>query len=209
MAMFNDHVDAVFCDHSRVDVLCSKEQRIFKMPALSGDFLPYFVRETGTVVAPIHRRSDLMAIGGFDENLDCCQEYDLHIRLALRRWRRIEHVSEPLCRVRRVPGSVSSNEKYVFATMSRLLQSLCAQLASDESTTPERLEAIASVLYLCGRHLVREGEVGEAERAFRCSKQIAPNTLLPVSLAMKILTNLVGPVTAERFRSVARRILLG
>lgn len=32
--------------------------------------------------SPLHRKLDLLELGGFDESLPCAQEYDLHIRLA-------------------------------------------------------------------------------------------------------------------------------
>jgi glycosyltransferase involved in cell wall biosynthesis len=207
VAVFDRDVDMVFCNYLELDVPNCESERIVKKPPLSKDILTYFILEGAITMLPLHRRNALIFVNGFDERLRSCQEYDLHLRLALQTWRTIVHVEEPLCCKRQVSSSVSSYEREVFSTMSGLLQSLYSRLMNDGGATPERVEAIASVLYQCGRHLVREGDLDEAKRAFQCSKRIAPNGALPVTRTMKKLTDLVGPVAAERFRSVARRVL--
>jgi len=60
-----------------------------------------------TTATAMHRRDCIEAVGGFDEELVGCEDYDLYLRLA-RRYR-IVASADCLCEYRRHDGNVSSN----------------------------------------------------------------------------------------------------
>lgn len=60
-----------------------------------------------TTATAMHRRDCLEVVGGFDEQLACCEDYDLYLRLA-RRYQIIAS-ADCLCEYRRHDGNVSSN----------------------------------------------------------------------------------------------------
>jgi glycosyltransferase involved in cell wall biosynthesis len=71
--------------------------------------------------APLHIAQSVRAVGGFDEQLPCSQEYDLHLRLVLG-GARVLHVSKPLWINRVRPGSVSSDISLVTRQHVRIFE---------------------------------------------------------------------------------------
>ena len=196
LALFKDDIDMVYCDYlTGIDP--PGDHRV-RLPAPDNDLLTYFIRTSMTTASPLHRRRTLIAAGGFDESLTCCQEYDLHLRLAADHWQRIDRVDQPLFWKRTVPGSVSSHEDRVYATWSGLLIALDRFLDDRQQHTAARRQALAEMLYICGRHLVREQLPEPARTAFAASREIAPDSRRPVSLPLRWLTRLIGPIAAEQ-----------
>ena len=199
-AQLDEGVDIVFCDYVERPAGGQREHRVALPPPLS-DLIAYVIRNSIWTSVPLHRRVHLTEAGGFDESLTCCQEYELHTRLAMSSWRTCIHVDRPLACRRRMPGSVSSNERKVFTCMLGLLVTWFGTLDREERLTPPRRRAIATVSYGVGRHLVALGEVPLAQDAFRLAKRSDPRAPKPVKLSMAALTRLVGPIRAELWRA--------
>lgn len=197
MKAMGDEIDAVICGfvERRGDV----DRAI--VPDDPGDDLPKWFIESGVVTTiPLHRGSCLRATGGFDESLPCCQEYEMHLRLACRHWRRVARVVEPLCTIVKLPGSVSSNEVRVFSHQVRILREVHGQLRDSDQLTPARAESLARAIYICGRHLARHGTIELSVAAFELSHAIDPNVAAPARWPMRALTRAIGPVRAEWLR---------
>jgi glycosyltransferase involved in cell wall biosynthesis len=147
MAVFTDEVDAVACRvrrHGRPGDL---------MPRLDEDDLVGFLAHHGLItVAPLYRAEHLRRIGGWRVDLAASQEYELHLRLALRgAWRTVRLVDEPLASYRTVRGSTSGDDGRLYTEKARALREL-VELASDAQGT-----AIARALANASRHLARSG----------------------------------------------------
>jgi glycosyltransferase involved in cell wall biosynthesis len=81
-----------------------------------------------TTATVMHRRDCLEAVGGFDEQLACCEDYDLYLRLA-RRYQ-IARSAGCLCEYRRHPGNLSSNIPLMlrsFLEVMRRQEKYCVQ----------------------------------------------------------------------------------
>ena len=197
MNAMDDEADAVICGF--IERRGDTERAI--VPDDPGDDLPRWFIEAGVgVLIPLHRVSCLRAADGFDESLPCCQEYEMHLRLACAHWRRVVRVVEPLCTIVKVDGSVSSNEARVFSHQVRILTDVHRVLRDSDQLTPTRAEALAQAMYVCGRHLARHGMNDQSAAAFALSRIIDPNAVAPVRWPMRALTRAIGPVRAERTR---------
>ena len=158
---------------------------------------------------PVSRAADVRAVGGFDASLPCCQEYDLHLRLALHRWRCVRHLPVPMCTYYVLPGSISSKQGRLFATRAAVLRRFAEKELGAEGLTPERRDAIASEMMVCARILIRSGRDDDAVAAYRHARALSPGTMYPAKWPLRLATRCFGPVRAERTRSWLVRCLGG
>ncbi len=117
------------------------------------DFLLHGVLATP---APLHRREALESVGGFDENLVCAQEYDLHLRLACKGWE-FDQLYETLFTVRRQPESVSSDSLKVLRQMPNVLRRVHALLDWDDHDNDIRRRSLAVAMARTGYRLKQGG----------------------------------------------------
>ncbi len=138
------------------------------------DPMIFFLRTSPQTSAVLHRRTAIEAVGGFNETLPCCQEKDLHLRLATDGMRLIS-VPEILFRVHRRAGSVSSSYVKVLRQHVSIYMRLRDALQRTGQLTPARIDALAHALSRDGRHLVRAGEPSLAEASFAAACRIKAN----------------------------------
>ena len=190
LAAFTEDVDVVFTDR---DFHSGNAGQVGRYPEPTGD-------------VPVSRLADVRAVGGFDPLLPCCQEYDLHLRLALHRWRKIRHLPIPLCTYYVMPGSVSSNKVRLFTTRAAVLRRFAEEQLGVEGLTRERRDALATEIMVCSRILLRYGRDDDAVSAYAFARSLSPATPYPAKWPIRLAVKLVGPVAAERARSwLARR----
>ena len=84
--------------------------------------------------APIHWKSDLDALGGFTEGLDCAQEFDLHLRQSCSGIH-FSHTPQVLVTMRRRAGSVSSDYARVMKQLGPIVTRASALLTGSRSMT--------------------------------------------------------------------------
>ncbi len=95
--------------------------------------------------APLHWRTQLEAVDGFDEVLPCAQEFDLHLRLVCGGLQ-LAQLRETLFTVRRQPNSVSSDSIKVVLQMCYILAKARCILEMRGSFTSRRREKFAALL---------------------------------------------------------------
>jgi hypothetical protein len=162
------------------------------------DSLIFFLETSPQTSAVLHRRAELEAVGGFDESLPCCQERDLHLRLALRGLKLVA-VPEILFRLRRRGGSVSSGYLRVLRQRVEIHERLGETLVREGQATPGRTAALARALSSDGRQLVRHGETTLAERAFSAAARYARGGDRSAfhGPASRAVATLLGPLRGE------------
>jgi glycosyltransferase involved in cell wall biosynthesis len=160
--------------------------------------------------APLHATKSLLEIGGFDETLNCCQEFDLHLRL-FAAGRSFKPVDEPMYRFRRQPGSVSSN----FAKILQVRQTVFQKLWSNPYhplSFPNRAKAVAAQLAWDARQLARMGHRKQAREGFRFSEMLDKNAPIKVfrGYTQQLLAKSITPVWTEtilcQLRSLQKQI---
>ena len=206
LAAFDKDVDVVFTDR---DFHGGNNGQMGRYPEPDGDIVAYFIRHSVVTMLPVSRLTDVRAVGGFDPSLPCCQEYDLHLRLALHRWRKVRHLPVPLCTYYVLPGSISSHQGRVFATRAAVLRRFAERDLGPAGLTPERRDAIATEMMVCARILLRCGRDDDAVAAYTFARGLSPRTKYPAKWPLRVAARIVGPVRAERARIWLTRRLGG
>jgi len=198
LAAYGEDVDVVFTDR---EFHGGDAGQVGRYPEPSGDIVEYFLRNSVVTMLPVSRLADVRAVGGFDPSLPCCQEYELHLRLALHRWRKIRHIPVPLCTYYVTPGSTSSNQGRLFATRAAVLRRFAEQELGVEGLTPGRRDAIATEMMVCARILLRFGHDDDAVGAYAFARSLSPATKYPAKWPLRVAARIFGPARAERARA--------
>lgn len=115
--------------------------------------------------APLHRRVTLDAIGGFRQDLPCCQERDLMLRLA-RDGARFARVPGVFHTVRSHSAGVSADEIRVLNWMRTILEESYEYLLAKGELTDDRQRAFAELMARQGRVLFRYRKPEQARQYF-------------------------------------------
>jgi hypothetical protein len=151
--------------------------------------------------APLHRKSSLEAIEGWNESLNASQEYDLHLRLKLGgHWAQVHSEPEPLAIWRSVPGSTSSDELRVYRAKVESLQGLAPFALS-----AHRLE-IALAITNAARHLARCGHLSEAQAALASAVDLDPAAIAEIPRRMRWVRPTHALLVWERFEAGLRAL---
>lgn len=170
-----------------------------------------FMIRTGTpsTPAPLHLRCDLMAIGGFREDLRCSQEYDLHLRLASELGIRFVSNGKIGAKIRRREESVSKlagTRTYVVS--AGILIDLWRRMQQQREIDRERMAAVISQrLTGIARTLYRRGECEEGARFAKTARALHPSwheTAYRTQVG-GLLANLIGFESFERLHRLVAR----
>lgn len=160
--------------------------------------------------APLHRRHHLVAVGGFRESLRQAQDFDLHLRLAVKHGLLFRSNGEVGVRIRPHHGSVSRSAGWRMhgAIADTLLHS--AEILHEEGKlTDARRMAIARRASLSAKKTAREGAVGEGTALAERARHLSPEwygTAYPNPVGA-LLVRVLGFGGFERMRASAARHL--
>ncbi len=171
-----------------------------------GDAVLFCLRHQLPISSPLHWRSNLERVGGFNPALPCSQELDLHLRLAAQ-GPGLERVAKPLYLVRCRTQSVSSDYVRVLDQHASIFIGIRDLLESRRELTPIRRVAIAEALARDARHYLRRGLNEKGEHYFRLAKQVDQGGGLGAfgRWYTRSLARFAGPVRTERLiQAVAR-----
>ena len=89
------------------------------------------------VSAPLHRREQLLAVGGFRRELPCAQEFDLHLRMAIQLNLSFESNGTVGMLIRPHPASVSRSSGYRMPLAMASILLHCADLLEERGRLTE------------------------------------------------------------------------
>jgi glycosyltransferase involved in cell wall biosynthesis len=189
----------VYCDFVVEDIETGEIVEIPRRECDGRDPVVFAIQaERLSISAPIHWKSRLLEVGGFDESLPCCQEYDLHIRLACHgaKWR---HLREVLYTVRRRKGSVSHAYGRILDQHPRVLLRALAELRARGRATVAIEEHIAGKLAADARVALRFRLPSLARQLFRLARSVHPDGGLRVAYSPRtlFLRRLIGARLTE------------
>jgi glycosyltransferase involved in cell wall biosynthesis len=197
--LLSSGADAVYSDWDEFDVNRPKNRRIRAVSHVTGDSVILALeRQNIQTDSPVHRKHMLEAIGGFCERLPCCQERDLHLRLAIY-GARFQHFPAVLHTVRIRNGSVSHDELRVLDRMWHVLRDSYATLQKNGSLTNARKAAFATLMLWQARVLIRYGEKEKALTYYREAQRMHPDGGLRTAYGATgaLLVQCLGLVRAE------------
>lgn len=128
------------------------------------DFIAALAYGTPPTPAPLHYRSDLVAIGGFREDLPCAQELDLHLRLLANRHCEFISTGDVGVDIRAHEASLS---RRAGVDMYYKILDILENIKNRNDLTATHIEAIAHHRIRASQQLWRMGHKAEAQVIYR------------------------------------------
>jgi len=161
------------------------------------DPVAYILRVNPQTSLPLHRRSLLEEVDGFDERLPKGQEYDLHIRLSLADADFRYHPT-PITMIRRHPGADRiSNQTHLPEEPKRGRRRIRMMKEAGKLTEPVR-QIMSHGAWQAGRTLLRQGRPDAAEKRFDLARRLHSDFVAGASPVYKWCVFLFGPYIAEK-----------
>ena len=125
--------------------------------------------------APLHRKENLLKVGGFRVGLTSCQEHDLHLRLAVELDLEFEARDPVGVVIRPEPGSLSRTAGVrMHVNTAFVTRDVLPKLEARGRLTPPVRRAAALKLGVCARRCWAAGALGEAVEAARTATLLDP-----------------------------------
>lgn len=207
--LISDQADLVFCkgyifgDGKGL----RPKKSIIKNPVNVDPFI-YCLEQGLSTHAPLHRRTLLEKISGFNEALPKAQEMDLHIRLGAINVR-IMLLDQLLCTTRHHDGSRITRNPTPKDYMLRFHLNLAYTLLSQQEIydmTKSRQKALASKIFQYSIYAFRNGEEALAQEGFDFSLSLESNPHYNERVWYKTLVSIIGILNAEKCLKSIRRI---
>lgn len=199
----------VICDWDRdTDGTGVRHRQFIQAP--HGDPFLWVLKQQLTTLTPLHWKSVLQTVAGFDESLPCAQERDLHMRIACHGIR-FFRVPQALVHVRRQPGSVSSDPIRVIRQHIGIVRRARTLLECLDRETDERLAALAGLLARDARVLLQAGLLEEASEYLSEALKLHPSGGWDSAYtpSHRWMAKLLGPMRFEELvrlkRTIARK----
>jgi len=158
--------------------------------------------------SPLHWRMNLDRVAGFDESLPCCQEFDLHLRMAILGLKLVS-VPEVLLVVRRRLNSVSADGLKVIKQHPIVFGKVLGLAQAAGTFDEERREALAYAYAKDARHLVRFHDQPDLAREYYAlAESIKPGAALRAfgNFWTRSIAHVVGPIRTERLIARVRPV---
>jgi glycosyltransferase involved in cell wall biosynthesis len=168
------------------------------------------LKENICTSCPLHRKKHLLEIGGFDEGVTKLQEYYVHIQLILRGVKL--KYEDCLCYYnrRRIEGRITSKNHlkkdplYEYRDKVNQIASMRRMIGGEIPGSVR--QHFARDLWRKGRRLLRLGYDEEARTYFEEARSLDSSAFVVGSFVYRLLTKLLGPLTAERVGALKRRL---
>jgi glycosyltransferase involved in cell wall biosynthesis len=168
----------------------------------NGDPIAHILSHCPLTSCPLHQKTYLQAIGGFDPKLPRGQEHDLHLRLVLSGVEFVHH-PHPIYQYREYtdPNRIS-NHAYSRTGAMVHYQAIEKHIHAIEQQTDKPLTAqvkriLAQRLWRYGRGILREGGHNEANEYFKLARQLDEKNCVTGQSPYPLLVRLFGTQRAE------------
>ena len=168
--------------------------------APSSDHLAYILSHGFGTATALHKKSRILDVGGFRENLKRAQEKDLHIRL-VSRGARIHVIPDRLVHIRLHDGPrLSKNPSPPDLMLSIILNAYDENKKTIESDLLRR-KIFAKAILLQSVYVYRAGLESVAQNGFKTSKKMFRMYLHPCGgLFLKAISMILGVENSEIIR---------
>jgi glycosyltransferase involved in cell wall biosynthesis len=195
-------LDAVFTEISAIDETGHSRERVLGLDRLTDgrDLVQFCIEGAMLVPAGTYRRSVVLAIGGYREELWQSEDFDFHVRLAASG---IQYgiITDPLVSIRIRPTGRSQNREEVWSSGVQALRRLSEEL-------PRKYRpALANAAARAGSVLFQLGARNEARAAFELAMRLGPPSFSHRRRLYRALATAFGPNTAESLGMCYRGVL--
>ncbi len=195
------------CDWERIFISAEAKPQAMHLNYNGEDPVLFCLRNQLPTPSPLHWKSDLDKVKGFDETLPCSQERDLHLRLACIGISFV-YLPKVLYQVRRRTNSVSDDYSQVLRQHGRIFNQAFQNLQKQDMLSEKRAIAFAEAVARDARQCMQGGDSQTAKLYFRIANSMHPDGALKAFRrpGLRIAARLLGAETAERLCQVALRI---
>jgi glycosyltransferase involved in cell wall biosynthesis len=165
------------------------------------------IDNTPQTASPLHKRDNLILIGGFNEDLKCAQEYDLHLRLAIELNLTFKVIDYYGVFIRIRNNSVSRSAGiWLDKSIIRVLENL--YFKNNQTLTASETEAIATRIFAIARVLHHQREYELSNTVFKTGCKINENALYNVYRfkLVRIIVKYLGFHYCELIRDIILKI---
>ncbi|MEM8854185.1 MAG: glycosyltransferase [Pseudomonadota bacterium] len=166
------------------------------------------VRHAPLTSCPLHRREDVVAVGGFDRRVMRGQEHDLHVRLALSGVSFL-YQPAPVYHYRQHEGARRISHRRGAdlgrSVLDATLRHVAEASAKGLLDTPLR-DAFAHRLWRQGREVLQRGSPEVARRFFHEARLLSPTAPTPGPPAYRAMTRILGPIGAEKLSAARAKL---
>jgi glycosyltransferase involved in cell wall biosynthesis len=180
-----------------------KKESTIGLESQDDDSICALMLKAPLVSAPLHRTSELKAVGGFREGLRAKQEVDLHVRMAMQGTRFVR-LPEVLAVWRQTPGSVSSDSAAQAVVGASLLSEWTDLVVRHNLMTAHRTRFLSCQLARAGRNAIQRGDFKTAEALISKARSVSRQGWLKAysNPIARIAVRGLGPRIAERLLGV-------
>jgi glycosyltransferase involved in cell wall biosynthesis len=206
-AMAESGADLVF-SHGQLGDGTDPQDSKYKRRYDGGDPVLFVLGGVLPTLAPLHRRENLEAVGGFDENLPCAQERDLHLRLACSGLG-FYQLPEVLYTVRQSERSISSDSTRVLDQHASIAWRAYRMLEQREALSDGRARAFAGLMASDARAYLRHSLPGNAREYFAHARRMHAGGGLREAYqpATRWTRRMLGPWLTERLVGLKRKLV--
>lgn len=209
LAVFPSGIDALVFTYHRVETLDpgKVDARDWNRVRGEEDAVAFMLAGDLPTPAPLHRKSVLDRLGGYQEGLPCAQDREFHMRLALSGIRFVP-VRERLFTIRRRAGSVgTASSDRLNLERGRIARMAYERLKAENRLTEEYAVRCAAMMMKAARGLARS-QRHEAERLRREALSLHPSggVDLVYSPSARALLSVAGIRVTEECAHMVRRV---
>jgi len=170
--------------------------------------LPVLFAQGGPqTAAPLHRKSDLKAVGGFDTSLPCAQDTDINLKLAVDLRREFVVLDKVGVVLRRFGESISSDWTFEKEAITLSVRKSAAMRAIADGTFSDRAAAALAVRFQnAASELWRSGQRRLARNYHDQAKELSPRWYASYVGKMRWIARYGGFSMAERTASVLAQL---
>ena len=194
--------DAVFTEilSTRNGILQSNQVMGLHKLAEHGDLTRFCIEGVMLTIAGTYRRAFVLDLGGYDESVHQCEDFDFHIRLSLAA-PQYELLTRPLVELRLRLDSRSTRRIEVFRDGLRVLERAAQILA------PFYRSYVGDALLQFSRNLYQMGDIQGARAGFVLAKRLGPPSYRGQPDHYRWAAQLLGLERAERVAAFYRMVV--
>lgn len=176
-------------------------------PPANIDPFVYCLNQGLSTEGPLHRKSALDKVGGFDESLPRAQEKDLHIRLGATNIK-IVLLDELLYQHRNHSGPRITKTELPKDYMLNTYLKLAKRLQDEDiyELSAVRLDALSRKIFQHSVRAFRNGYEDSAIKGFEVAKSLSSNPAKDREGWYKFLVSLLDPIRVEKSLKALRKI---
>ena len=188
----------VICDGVATEINTGQKLYYFCRDPEDIDPVKFILFDILPTSSALHSKKSLLEIGGFNEDLPCCQERDLHLRLACNGYKFVRH-PKVLFNKRITGRGIAQKFIKILDTRAQLFWNTYEFLKNENLLNENRELAISESFAYDARMYLIHGKYQRAKAHFKTAKKIhRKGGMLRFSKKYRFFNYLFGPISTKK-----------